>query len=219
MPSSDRRRRHRHPVFARVYARASPALDAQGVAAHRRRILTGLTGDVVEVGAGDGANFPHYPLDVASVVAVEPEPYLRSRAERRAPEAPVPVRVVDGVAEDLPLPDACADAVVVTLVLCSVDDPDAALREAARVLRPGGELRFYEHVAAQTPGLRRVQRLVDATLWPALSGGCRTGRDTVAAVERAGFGVEHLERFMYPPGRTQPASPHVLGRAAPPVGR
>ena len=129
----------------------------------------------------------------------------------------MPVRVVDAVAERLPVPDGCVDAVVASLVLCSVHDPALALREALRVLRPGGELRFYEHVAARTPALRRLQRVVDATLWPLLSGGCHTGRDTVAAITAAGFLVEDVEHLVFPPGRTGPASPHVLGRASRPV--
>lgn len=204
----------RHPVFARVYVRVSDEMDALGAADHRRRLVDGLTGRVVEVGAGAGANFAHYPATVAQLVAVEPESYLRSRALDAATRAAVPVQVVDGVADALPLPDASVDAAVVSLVLCSVRDQAAALGEVRRVLRPGGELRFYEHVAAEGPGaLRRVQRVVDATLWPTFAGGCHTGRDTVAAIRGAGFEVRSLDRFRFPPGRRSPAAPHVLGTA------
>ena len=197
-----------------MYTRLRPAMDRQGAAEHRQRLLAGLTGRVVEVGAGDGGNFGCYPAGVTGVVAVEPEPYLRERATEAAATAPVPVEVVDGVADRLPLDDASVDAAVASLVLCSVPDQPAALAELRRVLRPGGELRFYEHVAADTTGLRRLQAVADRTLWPLVLAGCHTGRDTVAAIGAAGFEVEELDRFRFPEGaRASPAAPHVLGRA------
>lgn len=203
-----------HPIFARCYALISPAMDRSGVVDHRRRLLAGLSGDVVEVGAGNGLNFAHYPAGVTRVVAIEPEPHLRELAQRAGRRAPTRIEVLDGVAERLPLPDAGVDAAVACLMLCSVPDQRAALREMHRVLRPGGQLRFLEHVQAEPGTLRRVQQLADATFWPILLGGCHTGRDTVAAITDAGFTVERLDRFRFPDGRVpHPASPHVLGTA------
>ncbi|MFD7155044.1 class I SAM-dependent methyltransferase [Kribbella sp. NPDC059898] len=201
------------PFFARMYARVRPTLDQAGAADHRRRLLAGTTGRVIEVGAGDGGNFAHYPPEVTHVLAVEPEPFLRAHALHQASTAPVPVEVVEGTADHLPAPDASADVVVVSLVLCSVPDQQAALAEARRVLRPGGELRFYEHVAAEPGRLATVQRIADATLWPLLVGGCHTHRDTAAAITAAGFAIEELDRFQFPPDRVTPAGPHILGRA------
>jgi ubiquinone/menaquinone biosynthesis C-methylase UbiE len=203
----------RHPIFARVYARISPAMDAQGALEHRRVLLAGLAGRVLEVGAGNGLNFAHYPPAVTEVLAVEPEPYLRGLAQVAAGQAPVPVRVVAGTADALAVADASMDATVASLVLCSVPDQARALAELYRVLRPGGELRFFEHVQADTAGLARIQRLADL-VWPTLVGGCHTSRDTLTATTAAGFQITSVQRFRFPEGRLpQPAAPHVLGVA------
>ena len=206
--------RSKHPIFARVYPRLSLAMEREGGADLRRRLLAGLSGRVIEVGAGNGLNFAHYPPEVTGVLAVEPEPYLREVARRNAEAAAVPIEMVDGVADQLPGEDCAFDAAVASLVLCSVPDQRTALREVHRVLRPGGRLHFLEHVRAGTQGLLRAQRVVDATIWPVFFGGCHTARDTVAAIEAAGFRLERLDRFRFPEaGPTVPTSPHAQGVA------
>ena len=160
-------------------------------------MLDGLSGRVVEVGAGNGLNFPHYPASVDEVVAVEPEAYLRERAEGAARTAPVPIQVTGGLAGALPLEDTSFDAAVVSGVLCSVPDQEAALADLRRVLRPGGELRFYEHVRARGSFRARSQDAADL-VWPRLMGGCHPNRDTLAAIERAGFRVERCRGLQLP---------------------
>lgn len=202
----------RRPLFARFYRWQSEKMEPH-VGAHRAELLAGLSGAVIEVGAGNGLNFAHYPPEVTEILAVEPEPYLRGEASRAAAEAPIPVAVVAGRADRLPADDESSDAAVASLVLCSVDDQALALAELRRVLRPGGQLRFYEHVAADTPLTAWVQRAMDATVYPRLAGGCHASRDTVAAIERAGFDIEQLRRFSFPDCRAVPVHPHVIGRA------
>jgi ubiquinone/menaquinone biosynthesis C-methylase UbiE len=202
-----------HPMFARIYARVAEISERRGGAEHRRKLLTGLQGRVVEVGASSGANFRHYPTSVDEVVAFEPEPYLRERAERAAPGAPVSVSVAHGSADRLPVEAESFDAGVVALVLCTVPDQRSALAELYRVIRPGGELRFYEHVLAHSRWEARFQRFSDATFWPRLAGGCHLARDTTTAIERAGFRIETFERFRYSPAPFLPSDPHVLGVA------
>ena len=193
-------------------------MEDGGMSELRGELLAGLSGEVVEVGAGNGMNFAHYPQTVASVVAVEPEPYLRSLATQAAAEAPVQVAVLPGTADRLSLPDHSVDAAVLCLVMCSLDDRPAALAELRRVLRPGGILRIFEHTIADTPGLRAVQRVADATVWPLLAGGCHTATDPIAAITAAGFEMINLRRLRFPETRfTQPSTPHVLGTARTPA--
>jgi ubiquinone/menaquinone biosynthesis C-methylase UbiE len=199
-----------HPLFARCYARVGHLMDAE-IGDHRRRLLAGLTGRVLEVGAGNGLNFPHYPATVTEVLAMEPELYLRRLAQAASRQAPVPIRVVDGTAEALPADDATFDAVVASLVLCTVADPDQALAEIRRVLRPSGRLRFYEHVRATDPRLARWQDRLERP-WGWLVGGCHPNRDTVAAIGAAGLRLVRLDRFDLP-SIPPLARPHALGVA------
>ncbi|MEP6658609.1 MAG: class I SAM-dependent methyltransferase [Acidimicrobiales bacterium] len=203
----------RHPIFARVYQRVGAAAEKAGAAEHRDRLLGGLAGRVVEVGAGNGLNFAHYPHTVSEVVAVEPEPYLRARAAEAALLARVPVTVVDGAADAVPLPDQSVDAAVASLVLCSVPDQRSALGELWRVIRPGGELRFYEHVGSDDVRLARVQQRADR-VWGFFAGGCHLTRQTEAAIVAAGFEIETCERFGFQPcWLAKLTAPHILGRA------
>jgi ubiquinone/menaquinone biosynthesis C-methylase UbiE len=208
-----------HPLFARFYTHVLSPHEPAEVGDNRRELLGGLSGRVVEVGAGAGANFALYPPEVTEVVAVEPESYLREQAQRAASTAPVRVTVLDGVADALPLQDASCDAAVACLVLCTVPDQATALAELRRVLRPGGELRFYDHVRAHDPRTVRVQRAVDRIFWPRAFGGCHTARDTVAAIERAGFEIEHARRLrLQEIPRFVPVATHAIGIATAPPG-
>jgi SAM-dependent methyltransferase len=202
------------PRFARMYLGAAARAERRGATEHRQRLLAGLRGTVVELGAGNGLNLAHYPAEVAEVIAVEPEPTLRAEAERAAGNAAVTVRVIAGVADALPLAHASADAAVASLVLCSVPDQGRALAELRRVLRPGGELRFYEHVIPRGQPKRLMVQIADRSrIWPTIAGGCHPARDTTAAIEAAGFEIEEIDRFGFAGQRFEPSVPHILGRA------
>ena len=202
-----------HPRFARIYARMSEREGAEQIE-QRRETLAGLSVRVVEIGAGNGRNFGFYPPEVREVVAVEPEPFLRELAVKAAGRASVQVEVVEGVANRLPFADGGFDSAVACLVLCSVPDQRDALSELRRVLRPGGELRFLEHVHADRQPLKALLAGMDRSgVWPRLAGGCHPARDSLHAIEQAGFAIERVRRFYFSPGRPMPAVPHVLGAA------
>ena len=202
----------RNPLFARYFARWGGRNEERGNRELRGELLAGLAGRVMEVGAGNGLNFPHYPASVSEVVAIEPEPYLRERAVEAARGAPVAVRVADGIATALPAKDGEFDAIAFSGLLCSVPDVPAALEEFARVLRPGGELRFYEHVGSRDPLFAGFQLAADL-VWPRLMGGCRPRRDTLAAISRV-FTIESCRGFRFPPSAfLYPVAPRILGIA------
>ncbi len=200
-----------HPFFARLWTVMS-AHETPLLRRLRTENLAGLTGRVLEVGAGTGTNFAHYPATVTDVIAVEPETRLAPLAREAAASAPVPVTVIESTIETLAGTEPF-DAVVCSLVLCSVDDPDAVLRQLYSMLKPGGELRYFEHVASD--GWRGgLQRFADATLWPRISGNCHTHRRTEEAIGRAGFAVETARHQMtFPAWVPMPVAEITVGRA------
>jgi ubiquinone/menaquinone biosynthesis C-methylase UbiE len=181
----------------------------KAIAARKQELFEGISGTVVEIGPGTGANLPYLPRGVRWI-GIEPNPYMHGYLERRARSLAVPVEVLRGAAERLPLPDASADVVIATLVLCSVADLPAALAEIVRVLRPAGRFLFIEHVAAP-PGtrLRKLQRWVKP-LWKRLGDGCEPDRETWCALERAGFSQLAYSRFAAP---VPLVSPQIIGSA------
>ncbi|MGI5273058.1 class I SAM-dependent methyltransferase [Nonomuraea sp. CA-218870] len=203
--------RYQHPRFARAYDRMSRQAEAT-TGELRARLSAGLSGRVLEIGAGNGLSFRHHPPGVREVLAVEPDDVLRAAAERAAATAPVPVRVVPGHAGALPAETGAFDAAVTSLVLCSVPDLAAALAELRRVLKPGGELRFFEHARSDRPVRVLLQRLV-TPVWSRMAGGCHLDRDPVTAIGAAGLAVEEHDRFAHKPLPGSPTLTHVLGRA------
>ena len=200
-----------HPLFAR-FAAFIAASEGPVERDRRRETLAGLSGRVIEIGSGSGPNFAHYPEAVSELVAVEPEANLRAKAEEAARDSGRSIRVIDAVADRLPFADGAFDAAVAVLVLCSVPSQAAALGELHRVVRAGGELRFYEHVIGSSKRLSVLQR----SLAPGLSklfGGCRADRDTGRAIEEAGFRIERNRRFLIRTIIEVPAAPRILGTA------
>lgn len=204
-----------NPVFARLWKFMS-SHETEWLHDRRRENLDGLSGRVLEVGAGTGSNFAFYPPTVTGVIAVEPEPRLRAVAQQAAAAAPVPISVVASTVEALRA-DEPFDAVVCSLVLCSVQQPEDVLRRLYALLRPGGELRYFEHVASRGPR-GGMQRLADATVWPRLFGNCHTHRDTEQMIATAGFQSQTSRRgFQFPAWAPVPVSEFVLGSAQRPA--
>jgi ubiquinone/menaquinone biosynthesis C-methylase UbiE len=176
-------------IFAAVY---EPSLAAGELAGMRRRrglLLAAARGRVVELGAGTGLNLRHYPDGLEELILVEPDPAMRRRLARRLRRSGRDAQIVDAGAERLPLADHSVDTVVSTLVLCTVDDPERALREIARVLRPGGDMLFVEHVRAESPRLARWQDRLSEP-WQRFACGCRCNRATVDLLRACGFEPE-----------------------------
>jgi len=198
--------------FARLLERREERRPDEASRALRGRLLSGIRGRVIEVGCGTGPAFEHYPPEVERVLAVEPDAVARAAAAETAAATAVPIDVVEGFAERLPADGGTFDAVVCIWVLCSVPDVAAALREFRRVLVPGGELRAYEHVRSPRAPFRAFQHAIDSLFWTRSLGGCRTTRDTEAAIRAAGFEFDWIERgFQSSSLLTITAAPYILG--------
>lgn len=203
-----------NPFFALMWSKMSTR-EPESIRKLRRANLVGLTGRVLEVGAGTGTNFEFYPPTVSEVVAIEPERRLAVIARQAAERAAVPITVTTDTVEEFDAGEPF-DYVVCSLVLCSVGDPDDVLRQLFSMLRPGGELRYFEHVAST--GMRAgLQRLADATVWPRLLGNCHTHRDTEQSIVDAGFEVRAARReWVLPAWLPVPVAETAIGRAVRP---
>jgi ubiquinone/menaquinone biosynthesis C-methylase UbiE len=160
---------------------------------YRERIVGAAEGRVLEVGIGSGLNLPLYRASARQVLGLDPSPRLLARARQKACRLPVPVELIQGSAEAIPLDDQCVDTVVMTWTGCSIPDVTSALAEMRRMLRPAGRLLFVEHGRAPEPNVARWQDRL-TPLWRPLSGGCHLNRKIDALIEAAGFRFERLER-------------------------
>ena len=205
---------HDHPIFTRVYSLIARLEEGGSVGQARQEVSAALSGRILIVGLGPGLDLRHLPPAVTEVVAIEPSRPMREAAENEVSAARrrgLPVEVIDAVGEDLPLPDDSFDGVLFVYVLCSVTDPDAAIAEGRRVLRPGGLVAVMEHVrGAPKTFSARTQRVV-AGIWPRIAGGCHCDRDTRAALAAGGFDTAGLRDAVLV--NLPPVAPVVMGVA------
>lgn len=185
-------------LLAKVYDFAMRGAERKHLGAWRREALAQVAGDVVEIGAGTGANFPYYGSGVTRLVALEPDDAMRKIAQRKLDEqtvqAPASTELSKSLGERLPLDDASFDWAVSTLVLCSVRDPEQVLSELHRVLRPGGKLAFVEHVLDPEDAGNRKRQHRYQPLWGLVSASCQVIRDTEKSIIQSGFSMGKLER-------------------------
>jgi ubiquinone/menaquinone biosynthesis C-methylase UbiE len=200
-------------TLAALYDRATIGMEHRILGAHRRQLMTAARGRVLDAGAGTGANLPHFPWDqIEELILLDPSPGMLERARRRATQIGVAAQILVRRAEELPFEDASFDTIVFTLVLCTIPDPAAALREARRVLHPDGRLLVLEHVRATDPGLARWQERL-TPLWKTINGGCCLNRDTRRTIEAAGFVFGAVEEFREERIPLPIVQPHLLGVA------
>jgi ubiquinone/menaquinone biosynthesis C-methylase UbiE len=197
-------------IIAGLYDRMGAASEREGLAARRRELLADARGRVLEVGAGTGINLEHYAESIEKLVLVEPERAMMRKLEQRLRELGRGAQIVEAEAEALPFPDGSFDAVVCTLVLCNVGNPQSALREMRRVLRPGGSFLFLEHVRSDDARTARLQDRINP-VWRFVANGCNCNRRTLSLIESS-FSVEEVERGEIPKA-LRIVRPLVSGRA------
>lgn len=179
--------------FPAIYDKAMKPLEAGRFKQIRRQLVSGADGHVLEIGYGTGVNFPFY-RDAVSVDAIEPNPAMAVQAQKKLPEAHVPIRLSAASAEELPFPDDTFDTVVATLVFCTIPDPEKALREVQRVSRPGARLLLFEHVQLRQPFLRKLQDWLNP-VWSRICDGCQLNRDTLGMIHKSGIAVDRVEEY------------------------
>jgi ubiquinone/menaquinone biosynthesis C-methylase UbiE len=203
----------RASFFAMTYDRQIAKTEEAGLRAFRQRLLAGATGQVIEIGGGTGANMPFYGPAVESLTVTEPMVPMLRRLERRIQEDGYNAKVLRAPAEDLPFDDDTFDTAISTLVLCGVDDQPRALRELRRVLRPGGQLLFFEHVRSDDPARARLQ---DRMNWlNRLVVCCDCNRATLSTIQQAGFTITQIEHTALPKA-PKFVSPAITGTATAP---
>jgi ubiquinone/menaquinone biosynthesis C-methylase UbiE len=204
----------RTKLFAMTYDRQIAKSERAGLRAFREGLLAGAKGDVLEIGGGTGANLPFYGPAIGSLTVTEPHPPMLRRLERRVREQAPAATVLRAPAEDLPFEDDTFDVAVSTLVLCGVDDQPRALRELRRVLRPGGQLLFIEHVRSDDPKTARLQNRMN---WlNRLVVCCDCNRPTLRSIQEAGFTVAQVEHTALPKAPSF-VSPTIMGSATAPA--
>jgi ubiquinone/menaquinone biosynthesis C-methylase UbiE len=184
-------------LFAAMYDRSLRKTEDGGLREVRRETLAGAQGRTIDLGAGTGANLALYPDSVSELVLAEPDPHMVKRLREKLARSGRHAALVESPAERLPFEDSSFDTAVFTLVLCTVPDPEAALAEAARILKPGGKLLFVEHVRANDPNLARWQDRLEKP-WRFIGDGCHCNRDTMATIEGSPLNLERVERDRLP---------------------
>lgn len=184
-------------VFSALYDRGLKATEEAGLGEMRRQLLAGARGRVLELGAGTGVNLELYPDGIEELVLLEPDPHMAKRLREKLAGSSREATLIDDSAEHLPFEDASFNTVTATLVFCTIPRPEAALREAARVLKPGGRLLFIEHVRSPDASLARWQDRLERP-WRFLGDGCHCNRDTVAAIEASPLTLGEVERGELP---------------------
>src|SRR5258705_9617137 len=198
-------------LFAAIYDRLIADAEDEGLAEMRERLLANARGATLELGAGPGSNLQHYREAVTDLVLTEPSEHMARRLRAKVAAGGRQAEVILAPGERLPLEDARFDTVVGALMLCTAPDPAAVLREVARVLRPGGQLLFLEHVRSDDPKLARWQDRLEGP-WQYLAAGCHPNRDTLATISASGLSVDDVEQGRFP--KAPPlVRPLISGRA------
>lgn len=198
-------------AFSAFYDTLLKGTEEAGLRDRRREVLAAARGRTIDIGAGTGANLGLFP-EGAEVVMAEPDPHMTKRLREKIAASGAEVELIEAGAESLPFEDDSFDTAVFTLVLCTVPDPQAALAEAARILKPGGQMLFLEHVRAQQPGTARWQDRLE-TPWRFFADGCHCNRDTVANIESSPLTLDELQRGELP--KSPPITkPLIWGRAS-----